>query len=97
MSTPILIFEDYSTTVEEYHRALLKLAERAGEFDLILPGHFLRPVSKRYLFDLIGCAERILDGTVAVESEDFSHLSGAKAIKGVFGKASIVFNEAHIR
>lgn len=97
VSTPILIFDDYSTTVEEYYRALSNLKERAEEFDLILPGHFLRPISKRYLYDLIGCAERILDGTVEVEDADFSHMTQAKTIKGVFGKASIVFNEDHIR
>lgn len=97
VSTPILIFDDYSTTVEEYHRALLKLKKREKEFDLILPGHFLRPVSKRYLYDLIICAEHIMDGTVLVEDEDFSHMATARTIKGVFGKASIVFNEDHIR
>ncbi len=97
VSTPILIFDDYSTTVEEYHRALLKLKEREKDFDLILPGHFLRPISKRYLYDLISCAEHILDGTVSVEDEDFSHMTKARTIKGVFGKASIVFNEDHIR
>ncbi len=97
VSTPILIFDDYSTNVEEYHRALLDLKKREDEFDLILPGHFLRPISKRYLHDLIKCAENIMDGTVDVEPEDFSHMTTAVTIKGVYGKAAIVYNEGHIR
>ena len=96
VSTPILIFNDYSTTVEEYHKGLLKLLERENEFDLILPGHFLRPIGKTYLYDLIKCAEKILDGTVESEIVDFSHMSSEKAIKGMYGNASIVYNEKHI-
>ncbi len=96
VSTPILIFEDYSTTVEEYYKGLLKLLERENEFDLILPGHFLRPIGKTYLHDLIKCAEKILDGTVESEIVDFSHMSSEKAIKGMYGNASIVYNEKHI-
>ena len=70
ISTPILIFENYSQQLEEYHKGLLKLLERENEFDLILPGHFLRPIGKTYLHDLIKCAEKILDGTVESEIVD---------------------------
>lgn len=97
VSTPILVFDDYSTSVEDYYHALLEIEKRSDEFDLILPGHFLRPISKRYLYDLIRCAEKILAGTVDVEPEDFSHMTSAPTIKGVYGKASIVYNENHIR
>lgn len=96
VSTPILIFEEYSTTVEEYYKGLLKLQEREDEFDLILPGHFLRPIGKTYLHDLIKCAEKILDGTIDSEEIDFSHMSSEKAIKGTYKSASIVYNEKHI-
>ena len=82
--------------MEEYHKGLLKLLERENEFDLILPGHFLRPIGKTYLYDLIKCAEKILDGTVESEIVDFSHMSSEKAIKGMYGNASIVYNEKHI-
>lgn len=96
VSTPILIFDTYSTNVEMYLEDLKKLVARAEEFDLILPGHYLRPIGKKYLFDLIRCAEEILQG-VEPEEIDFSHMSGEPAQIHRCGQASIVYNEKHIR
>lgn len=97
VSTPILIFDTYSASVEEYLNDLRKLAVRREEFDLILPGHYLRPVGKKYLFDLMECAEEILAGKAAAEQIDFSHMSSEEALIHRHGQASIVYNEKHIR
>lgn len=96
VSTPILIFDTYSTSVEEYLEGLRKLADRQEEFDLILPGHFLRPIGKKYLFDLVKCAEEILGGNVKSEPVDFSHMSSEPAFLHRYGLASIAYNEKHI-
>lgn len=96
VSTPILIFDTYSTSVEEYLEGLEKLAGRQEEFDLILPGHFLRPIGKRYLFDLMECAREILSGSAEPEPGDFGHMSSEPALVHRYGQASIVYNEKHI-
>ena len=97
VSTPILIFDTYSASVEAYLEDLKKLAAREGEFDLIFPGHFLRPIGKKYLFDLMGCAEEIIAGHAEPEIIDFSHMSDEPALIHRYGQASIVYNEKHIR
>ena len=97
VSTPILIFDTYSATVEEYRNGLLKLLKREVEFDMILPGHYLRPIGKQYLYDLIACAEYILDGTAEPEPVDYSHMSEEPAVLFRYGKASIAYSEKHIR
>ena len=97
VSTPILIFDEYSTTVEEYLEGLRKLWEREKEFDLIVSGHYLRPIGKHYLCDLIQCARSILDGTGRAESIDFSHMSDEPAVLYRYGKASIACSDGHIR
>lgn len=97
VSTPILIFDTYSTSVEQYLAGLNRLAERESEFDLILPGHYLRPIGKRYLFDLIECAREILEGRARPQQADFSHMSSEPAFIHRSGLASIVYNEKHIR
>ncbi len=97
VSTPILIFDTYSSSVEEYLRDLKKLAARQEEFDLILPGHYLRPIGKKYLFDLMECAEEILAGKAEPEQGDFRHMSSEPALVHRYGQASIVYNEEHIR
>lgn len=73
MSTPILIFDTYSSTVKEYAEGLKKLDKE--DFELIFPGHFLRPIGKAILHDLITCADKIVEGTAKPEPIDFSHMS----------------------
>jgi len=97
VSTPILIFDTYSTSVEAYLRDLEKLAARQNEFDLILPGHYLRPIGKKYLFDLMECAGEILAGKAEPEEIDFSHMSSEPAWIHRYGQGSIVYNGKHIR
>lgn len=96
VSTPILIFDTYSATVEEYRDSLLKMLEREQDFDLIVSGHYLRPIGKQYLYDLIDCAEQILKGTAEREPVDFSHMSEEPAVISRYGKASIAYSGKHI-
>lgn len=94
VSTPILIFDTYSSSVQEFRDGLKRLDQE--DFELIFPGHFLRPVGKKVLHDLIACAERILDGTATPESVDFSHMSSEPAVLYRYGTGSIAYNEKHI-
>lgn len=94
VSTPILIFDTYSSSVQELRDGLKRLDQE--DFELIFPGHFLRPVGKKVLHDLIACAERILDGTATPEPVDFSHMSSEPAVLYRYGTGSIAYNEKHI-
>ena len=94
VSTPILIFDTYSSSVQEFRDGLKRLDQE--DFELIFPGHFLRPVGKKVLHDLITCAERILDGTATPEPVDFSHMSSEPAVLYRYGTGSIAYNEKHI-
>lgn len=94
VSTPILIFDTYSTNIEEYVEALKKLEKE--DFELVFPGHYLRPIGKKVLYDLIGCGERILKGSADPEQVDFSHMSAEPAFLYQYRSGSIVYNEKHI-
>lgn len=94
VSTPILIFDTYSASVKEYKEALKELDKE--DFELIFPGHFLRPVGKKVLHDLIVCAEKIVEGTAVPEGIDFSHMSKEPAVIYRYKSASIAYNEKHI-
>ena len=94
VSTPILIFDTYSSTVKEFAEALRELDKE--DFELIFPGHYLRPIGKSILHDIITCAEKIVDGTATPEPIDFSHMSSEPAVIYRYGKGSIAYNEKHI-
>ena len=94
VSTPILIFDTYSSTVKEYAEGLKKLDKE--DFELIFPGHFLRPIGKAILHDLITCADKIVEGTATPEPIDFSHMSSEPAFLYKYGKGNIAYNDKHI-
>lgn len=95
VSTPILIFDTYSATVEIFTEALKKLDQE--EFELIFPGHYLRPIGKKVLHDLIACGEKILAGEAQPEEVDFRHLSAEPAFLYRYESGSIVYNDKHIK
>lgn len=95
VSTPILIFDTYSATIQEYVEALKALNQEA--FQLIFPGHYLRPIGKKVLHDLIICGEKILNGEAEPEAVDFSHLSSEPAFLYRYESGSIVYNDDHIK
>lgn len=94
VSTPILIFDTYSANVKEFKSALIELEKE--EFDIIFPGHYLRPVGRKTFLDLIVCAEKIINGTAVPKEVDFSHMSSEVAVLYQYGNGSIVFNDKHI-
>lgn len=94
VSTPILIFDTYSTNIEEYVEALKELQKE--DFELVFPGHYLRPIGKKVLYDLIVCGEQILKGSANPEQVDFSHMSAEPAFLYRYHSGSIVYNEKHI-
>lgn len=95
VSTPILIFDNYSASVEKFKDALKELEKE--DFELIFPGHYIRPIGKKVLHDLIICAEKILEGTAVPEPADFCHMSSESAVIFRYGSGSIAYNEKHIR
>ena len=66
------------------------------DFELIFPGHFLRPIGKAILHDLITCADKIVEGTAKPEPIDFSHMSSEPAFLFKYGKGNIAYNDKHI-
>lgn len=95
VSTPILIFDACAANVRDFGNALKELDKE--DFELIFPGHYLRPIGKKVLHDLISCAEKIVDGTADPDPADFSHLFPEPAVIYHYGKGSIVYNEKHIK
>lgn len=95
VSTPILIFDTYSATVKEFTDALKVLDQE--DFELIFPGHYVRPIGKKVLHDLIACGEKILADEATPEEIDFSHLSPEPAWLYRYGSGSIAYNEKHIK
>lgn len=95
VSTPILIFDTYSANIQEYVEALKELNQE--EIQLIFPGHYLRPIGKKVLHDLIICGEKILNGEAEPEAVDFSHLSSEPAFLYRYESGSIVYNDDHIK
>lgn len=61
-STPTLLFDYYSVHLEIYEKSLKKLLNMEADFELIFPGHYLRPIGKIYLEDMLAAVGEILSG-----------------------------------
>ena len=91
VSTPTLITEPCkSDTMEHYAKALKHLEGREAEFDLIFPGHYVHPLPKTYLKELIVCAETILENPLYGTPEK-NHMSDQIAYRAFYKKASILY------
>ena len=91
VSTPTLITEPCkSDTMEHYAKALKHLEGREAEFDLIFPGHYVHPIPKTYLKELIVCAEKILENPLYGTPEK-NHMSDQIAYRAFYKKASILY------
>lgn len=89
VSTPTLIMDRCkSDTMEHYAKALKHLEGREAEFDLIFPGHYVHPIPKTYLKELIVCAEKILENPLYGTPEK-NHMTDQIAYRAFYKKASI--------
>jgi len=84
VSTPILIFDTYSSTVKEYAEGLKKLDKE--DFELIFPGHFYVRSEKQFFTILSHVLIKIVEGTAKPEPIDFSHMSSEPAFLFKYGK-----------
>ena len=91
VSTPTLIMDRCkSDTMEHYAKALKHLEGREAEFDLIFPGHYVHPIPKTYLKELIVCAEKIVENPLYGTPEK-NHMSDQIAYRAFYKKASILY------
>ena len=60
VSTPTLLFDSFSDTAQNYLDSITKLLSYSNKYNLIFPGHYLRPIGKNYLKDMAICLKEIL-------------------------------------
>jgi len=95
VSTPTLVFDYYSPTLSVYQKSLQKLWNLKDQFELIFPGHYLKPIGKVYLRDMIQCVEDIQSRKAVGKHREM----GANEREGLYyryGHASIIYNEDRI-
>ena len=73
-----------------YAKALKHLEGREAEFDMIFPGHYVHPIPKTYLKELIVCAEKIVENPLYGTPEK-NHMSDQIAYRAFYKKASILY------
>ena len=49
VSTPVLMFDTFSDTMSTYLESLKKLSQLRNSYELIFPGHYLRPIGSIYI------------------------------------------------
>ena len=70
VSTPVLMFDTFSDTMSTYLESLKKLAQLRNSYELIFPGHYLRPIGSIYIDDQIACIQEILEKHLLGEKEE---------------------------
>ena len=82
-----------SSPLSEYHRSLLALRARAGEFDRLLPAHGETPLPAGALDDLIAGVESILAGRAAGQEE---RTFAGDGLRCDFGACSLLYRPDHL-
>ena len=70
VSTPVLMFDTFSDTMSTYLESLKKLSQLRNSYELIFPGHYLRPIGSIYIDDQISCIQEILEKHLLGEKEE---------------------------
>lgn len=92
VSTPTLIFKSFSAALSEYIASLKKLRNLRSQYELIFPGHYIRPISGIYIDQLIRCGEEILMGKLR-ENPGENPMAGAIVYEHQYERASILYTE----
>lgn len=95
VSTPTLIYDSYSDTMEHYLSSLEKLKNRSGEYELIFPGHYLRPIGEIYIDHMIKCVEEVLAGHL-LENIQEDESTDKIVYFHRYGLASVRYNEGRL-
>lgn len=70
VSTPTLMFHSFSDTMSHYLASLKKLYRLKDSYELIFPGHYLRPIGSIYIDDQIACVQEILEKHLLGEKQE---------------------------
>jgi glyoxylase-like metal-dependent hydrolase (beta-lactamase superfamily II) len=92
-NTLVWLFLDHCLPLETYLETLRSLQLRAGQFDILLPGHG-EPLDNTFIDEQIACAESILKGTC--KGEPYRSFAG-EALLCFHKRAGIAFNPANLR
>lgn len=92
VSTPTLMLAEYSDTMDVYLQSLLKLQSLKQHYELIFPGHYLKPIGARYLEDMIQCVQHISKNPLAGQKDDCA-LSKSQVYFHQYGLASVLYTK----
>lgn len=92
------VFEDYSTSIEEYQASLIRLEELvAGKYDTVLTSHGDGKAAAEIIRENIDLCQQILDGTAGKQPMEFRGNHGLVAGAHVEpGHGNIVYNQDKI-
>lgn len=90
VSTPTLLFDHYSADLGIYQQSLKKLWDYRGEYELIFPGHFLRPIGTIYLENMMTCVEHIMENNQIGVRRDISD-TGCLGYYYKYKRASVIY------
>lgn len=95
VSTPTLMFDTFSDTMSVYLKSLEKLKSRREEYELIFPGHYLRPIGSIYIDHMIQCVKEILKEHI-LENPEESGMTQRPVYLHREGLASVMYTEDRI-
>lgn len=96
VSTPTLMFDTFSDTMSSYLASLHRLWNRRSAFELIFPGHYLRPIGAIYIEHMIACIEDILSGHIMGEQES-STMTDKTVYRYQKGLASVLYTQDRVK
>lgn len=95
VSTPTLMFDVFSDTMTNYLESLRKLHRMKDAYELIFPGHYLRPIGEIYVEHQISCVKEILGGSCRDERQD-SAMTESPVYFHRRGLASVLYTEDRV-
>ena len=95
VSTPTLLFDTFSDTMSHYLQSLEKLHGLRDSYELIFPGHYLRPVGEIYVEDQIACIREILENHL-LEGAQKSGMTERTVYFHQRGLSSVLYTEDRI-
>lgn len=95
VSTPTLMFDSFSDTMSNYLESLKKLSRLKDSYELIFPGHYLRPIGSIYIDDQIACVQEILEKHLLGEKQE-SNMTEREVYFYQKGLSSVLYTEDRI-
>ncbi len=90
VSTPTLMLDVFSDTMGVYLESLKKLQSLKEHYELIFPGHYIRPIGGRYIEDMIQCIQRLLEDPMSGE-KDACGMTRSQVYFFQYGLASVLY------